>query len=691
MLTSSRPSMDSQVPSLTHTTNSHTRSETGQSQTLTNVSTSTTLQDRPNSLSSDSSGSASLVSAQSRPASPEADVYGGNATPTHWGQPAGSVPDLSANSSSGQRRGMRMSLPAPTRTENHANGANSVNIITPVHTPNQVRRMTHQGYTNPSTPDLSSPSFDVQQHRLSRSFTDLSAALPNGLESNTVIPPSSNQSTSTTTTIISQTTPTSKKALKFITKPTGGASSPPAQPHPLSKVFTAPTSNPAPTSTHTSSRLVRPAHNRSQSGHETRTPSVRARGPVPLSPLPPGIKLNPLNYTSIYRKSVPPKRTFFFSPFSRSNTAKNAAIRGTFTVNPFLYIPPELLPDLGPDEDERDRKNLKLEVEGGGIDVDIWLLGQLPSSLYPPPPQAPAPIPPQVSPTPSQTQVPQAPSVSTTPSGGGGSGGDGGNGQPNQSHAPAWPSAPRPTGRVIPALMGAAGPDTAVQAGQTSEGTIEENAYILQHQQQPTPQFMAWALSIRTNLYLGISGESNNPFPLIARIHTPAPNRPPFHLMLKSGSGPVSLHLPRSFHGMLIITITSGDPNSHIVLSRDMENSAVILSESSTSRTYFLGDMRKLSGHARAVSMSAAYAGGGGGGHSKSISYHGHGHGGDRHGDRYGTNTNLKESGLKRKSRSGINAEIDRVQITVNDAKIALHWEGEKALVDVKWRKVRKG
>jgi hypothetical protein len=144
---------------------------------------------------------------------------------------------------------------------------------------------------------------------------------------------------------------------------------------------------------------------------------------------------------------------------------------------------------------------------------------------------------------------------------------------------------------------------------------------------------------------------------------------------------------------MLIVNVTSGDPNKHIVLSRDMENNAVILSESGQSRTYYVGDLRKLSGHVRATSMSGS-AGPGysqgygqgqghGHGHSKSLSYHGQGQG--------QTNTNSKEYGLKRKSRSGINAEIDRVQITVNDAKVAVHWEGEKPLVDVKWRKVRKG
>jgi hypothetical protein len=56
----------------------------------------------------------------------------------------------------------------------------------------------------------------------------------------------------------------------------------------------------------------------------------------------------------------------------------NSAIRGTYAINPDLYIPPSLLPPLGWDESESDRKNLKLMSSNGAIDIDIFLLGQSP-------------------------------------------------------------------------------------------------------------------------------------------------------------------------------------------------------------------------------------------------------------------------------------------------------------------------
>lgn len=55
--------------------------------------------------------------------------------------------------------------------------------------------------------------------------------------------------------------------------------------------------------------------------------------------------------------------------------------------------------------------------------------------------------------------------------------------------------------------------------------------------------------------------------------------------------GGVSLHLPRSFHGMVTITVTVGDLYNHIVLSSELQDHATILTESSATRGYFVGEM----------------------------------------------------------------------------------------------------
>lgn len=87
--------------------------------------------------------------------------------------------------------------------------------------------------------------------------------------------------------------------------------------------------------------------------------------------------VNATNYACILRKT-PHHRRFFSS-------AATSSITGSYTLDPFLHIPPELLPPLNirKNETEADRKNLRLEVENGGIDVDIHLVGELPGPVTP--------------------------------------------------------------------------------------------------------------------------------------------------------------------------------------------------------------------------------------------------------------------------------------------------------------------
>lgn len=71
--------------------------------------------------------------------------------------------------------------------------------------------------------------------------------------------------------------------------------------------------------------------------------------------------------------------------------------------------------------------------------------------------------------------------------------------------------------------------------------------------------------------------------------HTPTLLRPPFHLTTTSINGFVSLHIPRSFHGLVMVTVSVGDLNNHITISPELGEHTIILSETSTTRGYFVG------------------------------------------------------------------------------------------------------
>ncbi|KAF8900321.1 hypothetical protein CPB85DRAFT_1439602 [Mucidula mucida] len=201
-----------------------------------------------------------------------------------------------------------------------------------------------------------------------------------------------------------------------------------------------------------------------------------AAHPVPFAP--PIVSANATNYASIMRKTPHHRKLLSFS-------SATSSIKGSFTVDPFLHIPAELLPPLNirKNETEADRKNLRLEVENGGIDVDIHLVGELAAQSFP----SPAP---------------------------------------------------------------------------------------------------------RTTLSLGLAGGSrDSTFPIVARIHTPTLTRPPFHLIAKATNGLVSVHLPRSFHGLVVVSVTVGNLNSHISLSTGMLEQMTILNETAQARSYFVGRM----------------------------------------------------------------------------------------------------
>ncbi|KAF8553221.1 hypothetical protein OG21DRAFT_1414726, partial [Imleria badia] len=56
------------------------------------------------------------------------------------------------------------------------------------------------------------------------------------------------------------------------------------------------------------------------------------------------------------------------------------SIRGEFVIDPSMDIPPSMLPPLGDNETEADRKNLCLKSRDSSVRADVWLLGSSPSS-----------------------------------------------------------------------------------------------------------------------------------------------------------------------------------------------------------------------------------------------------------------------------------------------------------------------
>ena len=121
------------------------------------------------------------------------------------------------------------------------------------------------------------------------------------------------------------------------------------------------------------------------SATKQKNPTAGSSAPSPL----PQTQSQPTNYVHISRKCNPPMPT----SKSRGRRRKTVQPKGTFPINPELYIPPSLLNAMEdpvffrfkPSSDTEDtgetrkrkgsrKTNLRLEVENGGIDVDIHLV-----------------------------------------------------------------------------------------------------------------------------------------------------------------------------------------------------------------------------------------------------------------------------------------------------------------------------
>ncbi|KAF8997726.1 hypothetical protein BDQ17DRAFT_1309590 [Cyathus striatus] len=70
------------------------------------------------------------------------------------------------------------------------------------------------------------------------------------------------------------------------------------------------------------------------------------------------------------------------------------------------------------------------------------------------------------------------------------------------------------------------------------------------------------------------------------------PTRPPFHIQLQSSNGDIRLHIPRTFHGPITISIKHGS----LRFSESLEESLISFGEMDGVCTGFIGDFSALSG-----------------------------------------------------------------------------------------------
>ncbi|KDR65784.1 hypothetical protein GALMADRAFT_1218112 [Galerina marginata CBS 339.88] len=381
-----------------------------------------------------------------------------------------------------------------------------------------------------------------------------------------------------------------------------------------------------------------------------------------VAPAPPPTQSRATNYVSLSRKSTL-KKSSFFGPSSTPSS-----ITGDFTIDPNLYIPPALLkaieplplssPHLSGVGSKSDtnspsglsykpfskgrrlstgpklpRKNLRLEVENGGIDIDVHLV-------------------------PSTDQSAQTRDATARNS---------------SSNVLSSASRHYQESRVRPCL----GRRPSSRRSQVAQG------YDSPVERESGPGASSKLLSSPTLIELRLkqsrpaSSRRTKDFPLVARIHAPSP-RPPFHLLASTidvpgsditpnlsdsssststividrtksdrdqplpptsassspanasnsntpssfagtGTGtnllttnpapprhrgstsggvrrPLSksqltLHIPRNFRGPLSVHVAAGNIDEHVRLSKEVTGAVVVLSESAFSRGYYIGGL----------------------------------------------------------------------------------------------------
>ncbi|KAF9555540.1 hypothetical protein CPC08DRAFT_711947 [Agrocybe pediades] len=333
--------------------------------------------------------------------------------------------------------------------------------------------------------------------------------------------------------------------------------------------------------------------------------------PIVLHP-PPQSRARTTNFVSLARKNTL-KRTTFSLLRKPPNVS---SITGDFNIDPALKVPLSLLKSWEPSQHDgsassgrapissqgmKQRKNLSLEVENGGIDVDINLVsctinkrGTRLSTFAT-----------------LDNRPPSSLSMAYTTSG-----------QLQSSSSLSRQPSTRTANLPAAAAAAVAAEELALSS------------------QVPTLIDLRLKGSSERSLArsrVKTSRKAKEAFPLVARIHAPNP-RPPFHFLASvvdidsrctsdqstihtpltpnntynirdylkhsaevevDGHPPIthlpksniSLHLPRTFHGPLTVHVLAGDIDQHVHLSSGISEAAALLSEDAFSRTYFIGDL----------------------------------------------------------------------------------------------------
>ncbi|PPQ75401.1 hypothetical protein CVT26_015372 [Gymnopilus dilepis] len=375
--------------------------------------------------------------------------------------------------------------------------------------------------------------------------------------------------------------------------------------------------------------------------------------PVRLAPPTSDNRLRATNYVSLSRSST--IREPSFRLFGRQSTSSSTSITGEFFIDPDLHIPPGLLqavagaphvasrPSLrrngvGSPHSSRYRtsfapptaasssshstptdypgprvrkENLRLEVENGGIDVDVHLLPSSPSLPF------------HAAPRSSYCSAPDGRLI------------DGGTSRACSRR------------RHTISNSHPLGVNTSEAAGR--RGSVCGRAEQRQQHVEVVPTLIA--LELKQDAVL--EGEKGKEFHIVARIHAPTPRRP-FHLLastmtlrtrmasaarnkglatsrltplsafssdphqamarsssllqrLPPATGPhptqfstnstlltksdLTLHIPRNFRGPITLHVLAGDIDEHVRLSREISSAAVVLAESAYVRGYFVGGL----------------------------------------------------------------------------------------------------
>ncbi|KAF4616264.1 hypothetical protein D9613_008315 [Agrocybe pediades] len=291
--------------------------------------------------------------------------------------------------------------------------------------------------------------------------------------------------------------------------------------------------------------------------------------PPPIVMLPPPQANAPAtNYVALARKNTVKRPTFSL----RRKIPNVSSITGKFNIDPSLKVPPSLLTSREPGQQEdsalpgrasssqgmKQRKNLSLEIENGGIDVDINLVSCTANKSR------------RLSTLANLDNHPERPpsslSLAHTASG------------QLQSNLSA----------SLPTLI-----DLRLKRSGVKNRTKDFSLVARIHAPNPRQPFHLLASAMDIDFGHNKSTfhplTPNNTYSIRDALRQAevevdlSVNRP--------SKSDISLDLPRTFHGPLTVFVAVGDIDQHVRLSSGIREVAVLLSEDAFSRTYFIGDL----------------------------------------------------------------------------------------------------